>query len=441
MVKLLFCGDIVGNWTVLVDRVKSLQKSAHGPFDALLLVGKCFHSEAEFKDVLEKHIPNIPSPLKMYSFDYHSYIEGYSLPSNLVVINSSSISSYCGILTIDHNLTISYISRILDNSKLDDTNGYQQALEKVKAIVSSPGYRGCDALISKEWPKDMHHFMDSSELVEYRSTNIGIGTGSKSVASFACLVQPRYHFVSGVGSYFQRSPYSNKPKGGVTSTTASSSFTRLTSLDSVSTSKDKAKKWMHALSINPIINLSNAELYELPPGTTECPYIETGVAISSSTSNALVGGGSSSSGGGDRWKHSLGTSNQEHQANKRVKVDDPFPGIVRPPLPPGPAPPPLPPSSVSSGSYFFGTMGVASSSGSGSGGGGGYTNSGVNLVAPSSQACTLFIGGLLRSMTESDLEGVLSDVLCIKRPPGKSFAFVEFTSHAAALKAVEISAR
>lgn len=420
MVKLLFCGDIVGNWTVLVDRVKSLQKSAHGPFDALLLVGKCFHSEAEFKDVLEKHIPNIPSLLKMYSFDYHSYIEGYSLPPNLVVINSSSI--YCGILTIDHNLTISYISRILDNSKLDDTNGYQQALEKVKAIVSSPGYRGCDALISKEWPKDMHHFMDSSELVEYRSTNIGIGTGSKSVASFACLVQPRYHFVSGVGSYFQRSPYSNKPKGGVTSTTASSSFTRLTSLDSVSTSKDKAKKWMHALSINPIINLSNAELYELPPGTTECPYIETGVAISGS-------------GGGDRWKHSLGTSNQEHQANKRVKVDDPFPGIVRPPLPPGPAPPP-PPSSASSGSYFFGTMGVASSSGSG-----GYNNSGVNLVAPSSQACTLFIGGLLRSMTESDLEGVLNDVLSIKRPPGKSFAFVEFTSHAAALKAVEISAR
>jgi hypothetical protein len=44
-------------------------------------------------------------------------------------------------------------------------------------------------------------------------------------------------------------------------------------------------------------------------------------------------------------------------------------------------------------------------------------------------------------MTESDLEGILNDVLCIKRPPGKSFAFVEFTSHAAALKAVEISAR
>ena len=437
MVKLLFCGDIVGNnWPLLVDRVKSLQKSAHGPFDALLLVGKCFHSEAEFNDVLDKYIPNIPSSLKMYSFDYHSYIEGYSLPPNLVVINSSSISSYCGILTIDHNLTISYISRITDdkNNKLVDTNGYQQALEKVKSIVSSPGYRGCDALISKEWPKDMHHFMDSSELVEYRATNIGIGAGSKAVASFACLVQPRYHFVSGVGSYFQRSPYSNKPKAsssGVisnssSSSSSSSSFTRLTSLDSVSTSKDKAKKWMHALSINPIINLSNAELYELPPGTTECPYIETGVAISNSTSNTSAG---------DRWKHSLDTSNQEYQANKRVKVDDPLPGIVKPPLPPGPAPPP--PPSASSGSYFFGTMGVASSSS----GGGGYSNCGVNLAAPSSQACTLFIGGLLRSMTESDLEGVLNDVLCIKRPPGKSFAFVEFTSHAAALKAVEISAR
>lgn len=432
MVKLLFCGDIVGNWPVLVDRVKSLQKSAHGPFDALLLVGKCFHSEAEFKDVLDKHIPNISSPLKMYSFDYHSYIEGYSLPSNLVVINSSIISSYCGILTIDHNLTISYISRIIDDksNKLADSNGYQQALEKVKAIVSSPGYRGCDVLISKEWPKDMHHFMDSSELVEYRSTNIGIGVGSKAVSSFACLVQPRYHFVSGVGSYFQRSPYSNIPKAS-----SSSSFTRLTSLDSVSTSKDKAKKWMHALSINPIINLSNAELYELPPGTTECPYIETGVAINNAS--AVVGGGGGEV--GDRWKHSLGSSNQEYQANKRVKVDDPLPGIIRPPLPPGPAPPPPPPppSSVSSGSYFFGTMGVASSSGSGSGSSGGY----VNLSAPNNQACTLFIGGLLRSMTESDLEGVLNDVLCIKRPPGKSFAFVEFTSHAAALKAVEISAR
>ena len=168
MVKLLFCGDIIGNWSLLVDRVKSLQKSAHGPFDALLLVGKCFQSEAEFSECLDKHIPSIP--LKMVAFDYHHYIEGYTLPHNFEVINNSN--AYCDILTIDYGLTVCYISRT--NDGLVDSSGQQAALEKVKSIVASPGYRGCDALISREWPKDMHHFLDSAELAEYRLSLIHI---------------------------------------------------------------------------------------------------------------------------------------------------------------------------------------------------------------------------------------------------------------------------
>lgn len=74
--------------------------------------------------------------------------------------------------------------------------------------------------------------------------------------------------------------------------------------------------------------------------------------------------------------------------------------------------------------------------------------SGLNLVAPSSTASRLFIGGLSREMTEEDLRQAIASqlkingsALTVKRPQGKSFAFVDFPSHDFARRLVEMVAR
>ena len=60
--------------------------------------------------------------------------------------------------------------------------------------------------------------------------------------------------------------------------------TRFISLGKVSTSKDKTKKWLHALSLEPIVHMSKADVSAEPEGTTECPYVEVGSTVQPSSS-------------------------------------------------------------------------------------------------------------------------------------------------------------
>ena len=60
--------------------------------------------------------------------------------------------------------------------------------------------------------------------------------------------------------------------------------TRFIGLGKVSTSKDKTKKWMHALSLEPIVHMSKADVSAEPEGTTECPYVEVGSTVQPSFS-------------------------------------------------------------------------------------------------------------------------------------------------------------
>lgn len=60
--------------------------------------------------------------------------------------------------------------------------------------------------------------------------------------------------------------------------------TRFIGLGKVSTSKDKMKKWMHALSLEPIVHMSKADVSAEPEGTTECPYVEVGSTVQPSFS-------------------------------------------------------------------------------------------------------------------------------------------------------------
>jgi len=428
-VKLLFCGDVDAKWDVLAGRLTELQQSKNGPFDLLLICGR-------FENSVEAN--KVHFPMKAYCFvDKRDTIDIDNVPVNVEVVRGC-----CGIISIDYNLTVGY--SIGTSAENDVANS---DLDLVKQIVDGPGYRGCDVLITSNWPRGMHHFLEDAERQELCNSSIGIGSGQKSAADLALLVRPRYHFVAGMGCFYQRSPYRNIDLSGVRS--AYTSFTRLLAIDKVSgssstSSKDKkAHKWLHALSINPIIHLSNSELSDCPIGTTDCPYIDVGVGVSGAiTSSAAVLG---RSGGKNPFSGGVGnidSSSASDPPGKRQRLDS-----SRPPLPPGPPPPvatAAPTTAGGSGSFFFGTMGVpAAANGSGASGSGSGSAATLNLIAPSTTATTLFIGGLLRDMTEGDLMSILmpAGVQQIRRPPGKSFAFAKFETHEAAKKVVESAAR
>ena len=307
------------------------------------------------------------------------------LPTNVQTFSSfittntttttTTSSSNVGIATI-LGLTVAYINK---NANTNDDD-YNNVIE----IVSSSSYRGCDLLISSDWPAELHHFIPDDEYNNLKGLGIGLGIGSSSIATFATKARPRYHFASGRNAFFQRSPYRNECSSNGTP----SPCTRFIGLGIVSDSKEKDKRWMHALSLEPIVYMNIAEIAECPPGTTDRPYVEVGKVI------------------GDM------------PAAKKFKTDTGANVVV-------------------AGALFFGNKGLTRDGKTMQG----SINSAPNLIAPSKTARQLFIGGLLRDTSVSDIKRIFPNSTNITKIEGKTYAFVEFENHVVANKVVEASLR
>lgn len=296
MVKALFVGDVMGidRWHQLVRRLKELL--AAQTFDVLFIVGKLDLSDATEEEVVKAadysiYLENVATSLKMLSFhaplvspEFAGSEAGRCILDSIQVINESG--GYAGITTVTHNdahLTVAYAN--IENSAMATND-----MRAIDDVVSSIGYRGCDLLLTSEWPKGMHHFLSDGDSANYRAmtvgTSIGIGSGSPAAALIATMVRPRYHFVGGQGVFYQRQPYVNRTEN--TSKASTGPYTRLISVNEISdadVTKEKMKKWLHALSLKCIIHMTAEELADAPAGATECPFLDQ-VPSSSGTSSA-----------------------------------------------------------------------------------------------------------------------------------------------------------
>ena len=155
VVKLLICGDVEGQFDLLLSRIQTLQTSSHGPFDVLFFTGRLFQNAEEFARIA----PNLKFPLKAYAFD-RTGIEDNVLPndSNLEFFHASG----AGLATIN-GLTVAFLSHFPDLESLQDA----------KDITALPGYRGCDVLLTAEWPRETYHFLDDADLEALRATGVG----------------------------------------------------------------------------------------------------------------------------------------------------------------------------------------------------------------------------------------------------------------------------
>jgi len=263
--KVLVAGETKGRLDLLFTRVATLQASKAGPFDALFITGEFFPPADEpeggvaataFEDYLMgvKEVP-IPTyfmegPSTSAEAKYGSVAPGGELCPNCTYLGP-------GGLELVGKLSVGFLSqRHTDND-----------IAKLLEPASTSTFLGADLFLTTDWGQHVAAGYDA--YLADAGINNAADVGSSTVADLAVVLRPRYHFAARPGLFFQRPPYKNhatKPK------TKLSHITRFVSLASVSDSKEKSKKWLHAISIEPLPYMTLAALVDEPADVTESPY-------------------------------------------------------------------------------------------------------------------------------------------------------------------------
>jgi hypothetical protein len=331
--------------------VSQLQASAAGPFDMLLVL-------------------NLGGCTEDLNIEFG--ITTYALSDNRIGHSSKVISLCgCGLLQVA-SLTIAYLT---DTGNPSDAQ-YHSLLQS----ASSPTFNGCDLLLTSGWPHDVHQFLAQSDFEAYQALGLDRGKTSRQAADLAKALCPRYHLVPGT-SFYARPPYMSVVSG------SKETVTRFVSLAPVSGSKDKDKKWMHALSLQPLSTMSETDI---------------------SAANAVVGGvvlTANPYGDADHRRQHLSLS--EGPVAKKSRFDSSIaaaPGrasmFFDTPTPPPPA------------------TSTAISSGQG--------------------GVTVFVGGVHPKATENEIRDIFAHIgtVSVFKADGKPFAFVTFESHTGAQSAI-----
>lgn len=255
--KILICGDVQGHFATFVARVKKINGSKHGPFDAVFCVGHFRRSGS----VPAEYTESLPSdlPLPTYFLDMQSDPESKTpsdsessgghreLGNNLHSLRRS------GLATV-HGLSVAFVS---DRCCEDDIVHLTK-----KAQVNAPDFRGVDLLLTCHWPSRVESGIPAS-LPSAPQHSL------PAVAELAATLLPRYHFAGSEGIFLARPPYANQ----MTRSLAQVHATRFLGLGSVPPPGTKKKgKWLHALHLAPLHTMDAAELLVCPKGTTPSPY-------------------------------------------------------------------------------------------------------------------------------------------------------------------------
>ncbi|KAH8065392.1 DNA binding protein [Aureococcus anophagefferens] len=129
---------------------------------------------------------------------------------------------------------------------------------------------GCDVFLSSDWPRGC----DVGATTRRReSPDLGVtprAVGGDRVAEAAVACRPRYHFAGTHGAFWARAPYRNARDPPAH---RKSHVTRFVALGQAAKSKDKRRKWLHAVDVDPIPYCALAALAAEPAGCTDSPYV------------------------------------------------------------------------------------------------------------------------------------------------------------------------
>ena len=271
-VKILLVGSVKEHVPVLRKKLKALNASKAGPFDACLCVGPIHLGVDDVNGSGEA----FPIPV---------YLQEVVVDSNAEEVVSSSSCSDQGIVSLGENKNLFHLRGSSDGNQLHffeiklDKNHPTNTTDPLivascprhirsSSIVGSDGQKSklqqCDLLLSGDWPQGMEDIL-----------NVDTEPLSYDVAEVALECRPRYHICPSTMLYHASPPY-RLPN--------SDHVGRFLALAPVTTEKKtpKTAKFIHALGLVP---LKSNPLPTTAPSTLPCPYGETSITSNDKNSN------------------------------------------------------------------------------------------------------------------------------------------------------------
>lgn len=171
---------------------------------------------------------------------------------------------------------------------------------KLESKTNHPSYVGCDLLLTSEWGQGMASITSSCLTNAERTklglklasdtdgTNTGNEIGSYDIAEIASQCRPRYHIAPSLSQpdpskdgaatsfFIQSLPYINPPSAmasGVMKNYHTSRFLALCPVVDAATQKEngKAKKFIHALGVQPLWSMDRETATTVPENTAVAP--------------------------------------------------------------------------------------------------------------------------------------------------------------------------
>ena len=272
-VKILLVGSVKEHVPVLRKKLKALNASKAGPFDACFCVGPIHLGVDDVNGSGEA----FPIPV---------YLQEVVVDSNAEDSVSSSSCSDQGIASLGENKNLFHLRGSSDGNQLQffeiklDKNHPTNTTDPLivascprhirsSSIAGNDGKKSklqqCDLLLSGDWPQGMEDIL-----------NVDTEPLSYDVAEVALECRPRYHICPSTMLYHASPPY-RLPN--------SDHVGRFLALAPVTTEKKtpKTAKFIHALGLVP---LKSNPLPTTAPSTLPCPYGETSITSNNNNNNS-----------------------------------------------------------------------------------------------------------------------------------------------------------
>ncbi len=430
--RVLVAGDVEGRFDAVFKRVAALNAS-NGPFDMVLCVGRFFPPDG----AAAAAVPEAPIP----TYVFEDAGAGGPLAADQELAKQVHFLGRAGIRTLRGRIS----SMPLTVAVLADSPEPAD-VERMCSDANAPGFLGADLLLSSDWPRGQEVDLPESSFTSMAELGVHLSAvGSDAVAATAAATKPRYHFAGTHGVFFQRPPYRNHPQPPAQ---RRSHVTRFIGLGRAAATKDKARKWLHAIEIEPIPYMDRASLIAEPAGCTDSPFLERAAdgleSIKRARTDAPMGAGMVSliereegvrGGAAGSWVPTLAAA----AANGSTSGSSFFFGDTH--------------STGASGGRKRGRQARDQVSGArkltsrGRGGPGRiFTSSPVGRAQDaevSSDNTTLYVGNLPPGTEAAALRAAVSAypgmddaIKEVRVPPGKQFGFVDFLTHDAAKAAL-----
>ena len=258
--KILCCGDVEGRFAETFARVRKIE-AANGPFDALFCVGAFFAGD------VVTDVPEAPVPTWVLELPAGSAVAaGGSLGPNVTYLGA------CGVTTVSERAGGSG-AKVMSVAFAGGAGSVAGLLD----ACGAPGFMGCDVFLSSDWPRGCDVGADDAAVAGLRDLGVyAHAVGSDRVAEAAVACRPRYHFAGTHGAFWARAPYRNARDPPAH---RKSHVTRFVALGQAAKSKDKRRKWLHAVDVDPIPYCALAALAAEPAGCTDSPYVCLGPSV------------------------------------------------------------------------------------------------------------------------------------------------------------------